>query len=160
LIKSLESALQGARTLDIEIPHQNLWIQGDSVAIDTSDKDDTALQSLYELINAYKDPKLRNSLLTQLQQERPAFKLKIKVRHFLQHVAYGNQKEAECLLRHDAEEAQELLTASTFPFTDYSGRTFCCTAYEYAWWAKDDISYNQGERLPFFVQDAPNTAVP
>ena len=56
---------------------------------------------------------------------------------FYSHVAYGQQIEAECLLKKDADSAQELLTARKIPFTDYSGRTFNCTAYEYAYWAKD-----------------------
>ena len=43
---------------------------------------------------------------------------------FLQHVAYGEQNEAESLLKQGADSAQELLTEREFPFTDYSGRTF------------------------------------
>lgn len=56
---------------------------------------------------------------------------------FLQHVAYGQQDEAEALLKKDCDFAQKLLTANQSPFTDYSGRTFSCTAYEYAYWAMD-----------------------
>ena len=49
--------------------------------------------------------------------------------------AFGKQAEAQKLLT-DLSNAQELLlTPATF--TDYSGRTFHCTAYEYAYWAKD-----------------------
>ena len=55
----------------------------------------------------------------------------------MQHIAYGEQDEAETLLKKYPELAQELLRANNTPFTDYSGRTFTCTAYEYAWWAKD-----------------------
>lgn len=75
--------------------------------------------------------------MAELKQERPDFKPQIDARSFLQHVAYGEQNEAEDLFKQDAELAQELLTASTIRFTDYSGRTFTCTAYEYAYWAKD-----------------------
>ncbi|USQ15539.1 hypothetical protein J2N86_16060 (plasmid) [Legionella lytica] len=60
-----------------------------------------------------------------------------KVKPFLQHVAYGQQDEADALLKKDHTLAQELLTARKIPFTDYSGRTFKCSAYEYAYWAKD-----------------------
>ncbi|HYF98256.1 MAG TPA: hypothetical protein VD770_04675 [Coxiellaceae bacterium] len=54
------------------------------------------------------------------------------IKKFLQHVAYGQQDEAEAMLRTDPS----LLTKSG-EFTDYSGRSFICTAYEYAYWAKD-----------------------
>ena len=52
---------------------------------------------------------------------------------FLECVAYGNQYLAERMVR----EAPELLQMEGTA-TDYSGRAFKkCTAYEYAWWAKD-----------------------
>jgi hypothetical protein len=54
---------------------------------------------------------------------------------FLHHVAQGKQDEAQGVLK-EAPEAQTLLT-SPGTFSDYSGRTFYCTAYEYAYWAKD-----------------------
>src|SRR5690606_25060040 len=41
------------------------------------------------------------------------------------------------LLKEDTDRAQELLLADNMSFTDYSGRIFTCTAYEYAYWAKD-----------------------
>ena len=40
------------------------------------------------------------------------------------------------LLADNSKEAQSLLITPGV-FTDYSGRTFNCTAYEYAYWAKD-----------------------
>lgn len=52
-------------------------------------------------------------------------------------VAHGKQAEVEQLLIElPTVQAQELLLTPV-PFTDYSGRTFHCTAYEYAYWAKD-----------------------
>ncbi|MFU7598327.1 hypothetical protein ACM9VS_05780 [Legionella pneumophila] len=52
-------------------------------------------------------------------------------------VAHGKQAEVEELLvQLPSVQAQELLLTRA-PFTDYSGRTFHCTAYEYAYWAKD-----------------------
>ena len=52
-------------------------------------------------------------------------------------VAYGKQAEVEQLLiKLPIVQAQKLLLTSV-SFTDYSGRTFHCTAYEYAYWAKD-----------------------
>ena len=60
----------------------------------------------------------------------------IQLRTFLHDVARGRQDEAEKLLADNPERAQTLLT-TLGAFTDYSGRTFNCTAYEYAYWAKD-----------------------
>lgn len=51
---------------------------------------------------------------------------------FLHCVARGEQDKAEKLLKINNEW---LLKPGIF--TDYSGRTFNCTAYEYAYWAKD-----------------------
>lgn len=136
LIDALSSARRHASTLSTEIPHQNPLVQGE-VEITTTTLDNNALQALYERINAYKDAKFKEQLLAQLKQERPDFKPQIDAKQFLQHVAYGEQDEAEALLQKDPELAQELLKAHNIPFTDYSGRTFTCTAYEYAYWAKD-----------------------
>jgi hypothetical protein len=136
LIDSLEKARRHASTLSTEIPHQNPLVQGE-VEITTTTMDNTALQALYERINAYEDATLKTQLLAQLKQERPDFKPQIDAKQFLQHVAYGEQDEAEALLQKDPELTQELLKAQNIPFTDYSGRAFTCTAYEYAYWAKD-----------------------
>ena len=61
----------------------------------------------------------------------PAFQL----RQFPDDVAKGKQDEAEAILQ-ACDDKQTLLTTRA-KFTDYSGRTFNCTAYEYAYWAKD-----------------------
>ncbi len=57
-----------------------------------------------------------------------------------QHVAYGEQDKAEELLKDvyqgNVEKIQHALLYQG-KFTDYSGRTFNCSAYEYAYWAKD-----------------------
>ncbi|MDP1603340.1 MAG: hypothetical protein Q8M03_08760 [Legionella sp.] len=52
----------------------------------------------------------------------------------LRHVARGEQDEAKSLL--DASD-DALLLQQTREFADYSDRLFNCTAYEYAYWAKD-----------------------
>lgn len=62
--------------------------------------------------------------------------LLFQLRAFLHDAATGKQEEAEALLRSAAENVQILLTTPD-ALTDYSGRTFNCTAYEYAYWAKD-----------------------
>ena len=61
----------------------------------------------------------------------PAFQL----RQFTDDVAKGNQDEAEAIL--EASDDKQTLLRTASKFTDYSGRTFNCTAYEYAYWAKD-----------------------
>lgn len=59
---------------------------------------------------------------------------------FLQRVAYGEQEQAERLFtdvyQGNVEKIQTALCCQR-RFTDYSGRTFHCSAYEYAYWAKD-----------------------
>lgn len=119
-----------------QLPHYNQQVKAE-VELDLSKMDNSALQSLYEDINAYEDNKTKETLLTQFKQEAPEFKPQINAKAFLQHVAYGQQKEAETLLKKNPELAQELLKAHNSAFTDYSGRTFACTAYEYAYWARD-----------------------
>lgn len=57
-----------------------------------------------------------------------------QIRLFLQHVAKGKQAEAEKLLTLDNTQ---FLLGTSGKFSDYSERTFNCTAYEYAYWAKD-----------------------
>ena len=61
----------------------------------------------------------------------PAFQM----RQFPDDVAKGKQDDAEAILN-ASDDKQALLTIPA-RFTDYSGRTFNCTAYEYAYWAKD-----------------------
>jgi hypothetical protein len=59
---------------------------------------------------------------------------------FLKCIAYGQQDKAEQLLRDVFKGQPEKIQAALQyqgKFTDYSGRTFNCTAYEYAYWAKD-----------------------
>lgn len=70
----------------------------------------------------------------------PAF----KVRALLDNVAKGKQDEANTILQ-SAEDKQALLRTPG-KFTDYSGRTFRCTAYEYAYWAKDTHMQRMLER--------------
>ncbi|MFC3907882.1 SidC [Legionella dresdenensis] len=136
LLQPLEKARQEAPHLNVDISNENTLVQND-VEINTASLDKAELQALYERINSHQDPKLKEQLAAQLKIERPDFEPQINSRQFLQLVAYGQQNEAENLLKKDRELAQELLIAYDIPFTDYSGRTFTCSAYEYTWWAKD-----------------------
>ena len=61
----------------------------------------------------------------------PAF----QVRQLSDDVAKGKQDEANAILQ--AFEDKQTLLRTLSKFTDYSGRLFHCTAYEYAYWAKD-----------------------
>ncbi|WP_133130903.1 F-box-like domain-containing protein [Legionella yabuuchiae] len=73
---------------------------------------------------------------------------------FLQRVAYGEQDKAEQLFTvvylGKVEKIQEALLHQG-RFTDYSGRTFKCSAYEYAYWAKDTHMCRMLER---YMDDA------
>lgn len=146
LLQALDKACTAASHLGVEIPHENPIEAQEEVDINTSSMDKASLQALYEKINTYKNPEVKAGLLVQLKRERPDFNPKIDAKQFLQHVAYGQQNEAEELLKKDPDSAQELLTAKNIPFTDYSGRTFQCTAYEYAYWAKDTYMCRMLER--------------
>ena len=75
---------------------------------------------------------------TQLHilETMPALQLRMQLPDVLNHVARGEQTELELLLQSSPQAAPQLLLAAG-AFTDYSGRTFNCTAYEYAYWAKD-----------------------
>lgn len=58
--------------------------------------------------------------------------------NFLHCVARGQQDEAEILLNKPMEKGNyKTLQLAKEIFTDYSERKFVCTAYEYAYWAKD-----------------------
>jgi hypothetical protein len=70
----------------------------------------------------------------------PAF----QVRELLHDVAKGKQEEAHTIL--ESSEDKQALLRTPGKFTDYSGRTFRCTAYEYAYWAKDTHMQRMLER--------------
>lgn len=70
----------------------------------------------------------------------PAF----KIRELWYDVARGKQEEAHTLLESSPDKQTLLRTARTF--NDYSGRTFHCTPYEYAYWAKDTHMQRMLER--------------
>jgi hypothetical protein len=70
----------------------------------------------------------------------PAF----QVRELLDDVAKGKQDKAHTIL--ESSEDKQALLRTPGKFTDYSGRTFHCTAYEYAYWAKDTHMQRMLER--------------
>ena len=104
------------------IPHKNDCIRGEI---------EVELETLVDLIDDEFFKALPSSLKDTLKA-LPSF----QVRQFLHAVAKGKQDEAECLLTEDPSMTQTLLRTPRL-FIDYSGRTFNCTAYEYAYWARD-----------------------
>jgi len=125
---SLDNTYFQAIRADFETQHDRV-IQGSNehtqVSIDVD---------IETFISRIKDDEqfIKLPIKTRLEcMKSPSFQL----RTFLNYVAKGRQDEAEMLLA-GKPETQTLLT-TTGSFTDYSGRTFNCTAYEYAYWAKD-----------------------
>jgi hypothetical protein len=78
---------------------------------------------------------------------------------FLERVAFGEQERAERLFTQvyqgNVEKIQVALCCQR-RFTDYSGRTFHCSAYEYAYWAKDTHMCRMLER---YMNDATKTTM-
>ena len=105
-----------------EMPHKNEWVAGD-VEIEP--------ETLFERITDEQFERLPNVVKVACRA-RPTFQM----RQFLFGVAKGRQDEADVLLTASTAHQQDLLR-SPGVFTDYSGRTFNCTSFEYAYWAKD-----------------------
>lgn len=110
-----------------EIPHRNESISGEAEV------------DIERLVASMNDDQFEN--LPQALRVHPSFQTRL----FLQAVAKGKpdksdkskiKTEAEVLLMATPTNKQMVLRTPGF-FTDYSGRTFNCTAYEYAYWAKD-----------------------
>lgn len=106
----------------IDIPHKNEWVVGGI---------ERAPEELLACLNEEQFKQLPQTVQDECRVH-PAFQL----RQFLPDIAKGKQGEAEALLNATPANAQILLRTPGV-FTDYSGRTFNCTAYEYAYWAKD-----------------------
>ncbi|MGQ3890311.1 hypothetical protein ACQUW5_15015 [Legionella sp. CNM-1927-20] len=113
-----------------EIPHRNESVAGEldlDIEALVANMDDELLKRLPK---AVKDA----------CKAHPSF----QIRQFLHDVAKGKQDKAEALLK-SAANTQDLLRTPGM-FTDYSGRTFNCTAYEYAYWARDTHMCHMLER--------------
>jgi hypothetical protein len=88
------------------------------------------VETLLNNLNNVQWDKLPKAVKEACQKE-PAF----QHREFLDDAAKGKQEEAKILL--EGASNKGALLRKVAKFTDYSGRTFECTAYEYAYWAKD-----------------------
>ncbi|MCE0723675.1 hypothetical protein [Legionella resiliens] len=96
------------------------------------------------------NPKDLNALVTTDRRTYTLFQPDRILSHFLQHVAYGERDRVEKKFSQfmpKQEEKQQSLLRNPGTFTDYSGRTFHCTAYEYAYWAKDKHMCRMLEQL-------------
>ena len=123
-----DAVLLDFKTLNGIIPSNNPWIHKEiELSMDALLKNIRNEEQLDVLMKKL-PPEQQKELM-----ESPIV-AKLQVLKFLHCVARGQQKEAEDLLKANPN-AHFLLQAE--PFTDYSGRTFNCTAYEYAYWAKD-----------------------
>ena len=131
---------------DNVLPHKNTHLTTTEVHYDLVSMNNAALHSLYEQLTAFPDATIKEQILIQFKQERPDFQPHFYKHVFLKHVAYGQQNAAEGLLKEYPELAQGLLQANNIPFTDNAGRTFDCTAYEYAYWALDSHMQRMLER--------------
>ena len=121
----LDNAFFQAMRADFEapkgryIPHRNEQITA-SIDVD--------IEELLSRITDDEQLKLLDVRTRHQLNMSPIFQSRL----FLSCVAKGQQDEAQRQI-----EANPALLLTTGRFTDYSGRTFNCTAYEYAYWAKD-----------------------
>lgn len=107
-----------------ELPAKNTCIYGE---VDVSIKD---------LVNHLRD----DQDLDQFPSDIKAmclYSFEYNLRSFLLHVARGSQLDADRSLANKELTQKQTFLLGVGSFTDYSGRTFSCTAYEYAYWAKD-----------------------
>ena len=112
------------------MPHKNECIgEHVQVEVDLKSLQPDDIEQLYE-----SSPE---EVQAKILKEYPVLVEKKLIKQFLQHVAYGQQDKAQKILEKNSERSHKLLTEHNTPFTDYSGRTFTCTAYEYAYWACD-----------------------
>lgn len=90
-------------------------------------------------IASYLNPADKLNLALSYKENLRIFKPELRLSNYLHFVARGQQDEAERLLnmRVKQDDSYPNLQLVKEICTDYSGRTFECTAYEYAYWAKD-----------------------
>jgi hypothetical protein len=96
-------------------------------------------ENLTSLGGYLSDQELRNFSTTN-RSFYSLFEPKLLYSKFLECIAYGQQNRAERLFQKifkgQSKKIQEALLYQA-RFNDYSGRTFNCSGYEYAWWAGD-----------------------
>ncbi len=92
-------------------------------------------------IATFDDDETLSALALTSKESNRLFKTDRLFTKFLQQVVYGGQDKVEklftLLIKHKGDKEIQELLCKTGTVTDYSGRKFHCTAYEYAYWAKD-----------------------
>ena len=105
-----------------EISHKNKWVDAGEI--------DVSIEQILQLTDEQFD-KLP-VLVKDSCRDNPNF----HARALLNDVAKGKQAQAQDVLM-ATPATMQIKLRTPGQFTDYSGRTFNCTAYEYAYWAKD-----------------------
>ena len=121
------------KTMNGVISHKNDWIAG-SIELTIDALTDEQLVILLEKLPQESRQEIKQSYPARMAQIA-RLQLMKTLPEFLDCVAKGQQTQAECLLTERSDKQLLLLTSATF--TDYSGRTYHCTAYEKAYWDKD-----------------------
>lgn len=93
------------------------------------------------IIATFEDDKTLSALALTSKEGNRLFKTDRLFTKFVQQVAYGGQDKVEGLFtlleKQKRDKAIQELLCKMGVFTDYSGRKYHCSAYEYAYWAKD-----------------------
>jgi hypothetical protein len=142
LLIALSKLLEAAR-LPLEIEK---WLLSDFDALPD--------ELLLEIGSHLKNESDMSNLVSPSKRMYSLFQPTRLLNKFLQRIAYGEQDKAERLFtaiyQGNVEKIQQALLHQG-RFTDYSGRTFNCSAYEYAYWAKDTHMCRMLER---YMDDA------
>ncbi|MFO2971143.1 hypothetical protein SCO12_06725 [Legionella pneumophila serogroup 10] len=142
LLIALSKLLEAAR-LPMEIEK---WLLSDFDALPD--------ELLLEIGSHLKNESDMSNLVSTSKRMYSLFQPARLLNKFLQRIAYGEQDKAERLFtaiyQGNVEKIQQALLHQG-RFTDYSGRTFKCSAYEYAYWAKDTHMCRMLER---YMDDA------
>ena len=95
---------------------------------------------LLDMVGKHLTPKDRRELAATDRRMHSVFHQSNLHAKFLEYVAHGQQDKAEKLLSHVFQGQPARIQAALLhqgTFTTYAGETFNCSAYEYAYWAKD-----------------------
>ena len=95
---------------------------------------------LLDMVGKHLTPKDRRELAATDRRMHSVFHQSNLHAKFLECVAYGQQDKAEKLLSQVFQGQPARIQAALLhqgTFTTYAGETFNCSAYEYAYWAKD-----------------------
>ena len=95
---------------------------------------------LLDMVGKHLTPQDRKELAAVNRSMHSVFSTSNLHAKFIEYVAYGQQENAEKLLSQMFKGKPARIQAALLhqgTFTTYAGETFNCSAYEYAYWAKD-----------------------